>query len=427
MLFKNISKLIEKRITFSLSTKQAVQAYNSTKKLKNLRPLASGFIRKIHSSYTPLTDNNVKYLEEFKFKMEQHIKDLNDILTKDRTLVNTHSRSQNNFQNILNHLFVQMEKKADLLQLFNLLISNSTLWREFEEILTKCGFETMSNEKANKSISAPGNKLIDVKLFMLLYEQIQFSKGGFELQTFYYNLVESYFDYLIKHDAKLKVLETNLRILTDHYINKLLNSTDTNDFNDISNRIDKTNDLFRKKLPNSIQNVDSYLFTLIIESMFFTKNGHEEAFEMLKKAFDHFLQLEKKSKPFSMKMITCSLIYSILNSNDLLKFEFIINKCVETNNISFPLFQTLKLPNSVNKILFKHFKSNDVNRDINLLFKSWSQIDYVPNTEIIDMLKSFIKSNFEKDYLIHDTFIDSRYFYTLIFYSPIITFIFLWN
>ena len=178
MLFKNISKLIEKRITFSLSTKQAVQAYNSTKKLKNLRPLASGFIRKIHSSYTPLTDNNVKYLEEFKFKMEQHIKDLNDILTKDRTLVNTHSRSQNNFQNILNHLFVQMEKKADLLQLFNLLISNSTLWREFEEILTKCGFETMSNEKANKSISAPGNKLIDVKLFMLLYEQIQFSKGG---------------------------------------------------------------------------------------------------------------------------------------------------------------------------------------------------------------------------------------------------------
>jgi hypothetical protein len=394
-----IKKLLNKSVIFNFPLKKSA----TSSSLWNI-----SFIRKCQND---ATQREIISLQEMQKKIENIMYEIRIKYTE--TYLKSY-RNSNCFEKVISRLFNEISKKTDL-ELFDLFSNNFNSWQELEKILITCVNDSNS-KKTNTSLDISAENFIDVKLIQVFYEkQSDFFNANIDTENFYYNLIQSYFDHITltsNDNIKLSQLEAVLSSLITRYDSLLLQS-DSNDpkLNDISDRINKTNKLVKNKVPASVfKNFYSAFNILVLEGMLHSKDDHEKAFEILNKEIKNYLNLQNIDKPFPSQLIRSLLISSIVFSNDLIRFEYLINKCVELNDAVYPIYNLWKLNYLTNKILFNKLKNSDRLSDVNLILNSWSKIDYIPNVEIKNEFKSFLHKVFKnKDSdFIFETRIDSQ-------------------
>ena len=386
MLIKNLSNLIHKIPIF----------YFTLTKTPTKGNLTINFIRKFHNESTHR--ENIS-LQEMQKKIEDLMYDIRIKYTQ--TYLKSY-RNSNAFERVINYLFSEIERKTDL-DLFDFFSRNFKYWKELESILIAC-VKTEDSKKTNTSLDISAENFIDTKLIQVFHvKQIVIFNSNIEIENFYYNLIQSYYDHLFskpdENNIKLSVLEGILSSLITHFESSLtISNLNEVENEDISNRIIKTNEILKKRLPASIfQNFYSSFNILILRSMLCTKNESEKAFEIVDKELNNFINLKSTDQLIPHLLIRSLLISSICFHNDLTRFEYIINKIVEFNDSVYPVHTVFNLKHSIHKILFLKIKNSVKKTDINLILKSWSNIDYIPSVEIVNGFKEILNKCFKNE------------------------------
>jgi hypothetical protein len=344
------------------------------------------------------------------------------------------------FETIIKKILTQIESDEESI-IFKSLCDDSTLWKEFTTILfeninikDKHYPSTISKGDPNKSfeqilfssssdanfeiskkpISIPQakgypdiNTFLETRIIQLLFDKQRaaFRQGDFKIESIYYSLIKSYFDNLVKNDSfKYKVLELNICSLVLHYETVLLYDQTRDDtiLDDLSNQLNYTIELLRKKIPEEIrENICFPLNQTIFDSIFLTKNDYRKAFEFFNKIVK---STDNRVQSSSRRLFKNACISAIINTNDLKLYENVVGKVVGLNSILYPELAVIKLSNVAMSILFRQFKSNDLEKDANLLFKSWSDIYYLPNHQVMNYLKNWLENNIKTDLNINNIF-----------------------
>lgn len=322
--------------------------------------------------------------------------------------------------NCFSFIFEKIEKDETKPLIFEYLVIDCDFWFYFIDLsLNNIKHFSANNDfiNFNQNEKTKINQFLVTKLIACMHEKqtSHVRENNFKNETLYYNLSKSFISYLkARNDLKVTVLEIYLKILIMHYF-ILLKTRDNSVFdNEIVNEFEQCVEFLLLKLPNKLKlNLNFSLTWSILQGMLFTRSKRTIAFDSLEKNFSSEWKNNRAEKSIieAEKLFQNYLIASIIGSNDLNTYESVISKIVMYNDYFYPSLPLVKLSNETNQILFRNLISNHINRDVNILFNSWFQTNYIPNVYVINDMKTWFQKHSldaNNKYRLFDTEIDKK-------------------